>query len=219
MNVLLLEDDVILNEILTEHLEEQGFAVTSLFDGEEAYDALVGRLYDFALLDVNAPTLDGFSLLQAVRTMKVQTPCIFITSLNGADDVKKGFDLGADDYLKKPFELVELDARIGHLIRMHGLALQQIDLGHDFVLDLPSRTLLHRNQQTSLPKKEFEFLHYLAMHADRIVSQDELIANIWSESETPGDSTIRTYIKNLRAYLGKDAIISVKGVGYQLDIQ
>ena len=121
MKILLLEDDIILQEIIEEFLVERGYDVESFFDGEKALDAIGAGSYDMLLLDVNVPNIDGFEILSYLREIGNTTPAIYITSLASIADLKKGFDLGADDYLKKPFELEELDARIGHIVKIHCL--------------------------------------------------------------------------------------------------
>jgi len=112
MKILLLEDDIILQEIIEEFLVERGYDVESFFDGEKALDAIGAGSYDMLLLDVNVPNIDGFEILSYLREIGNTTPAIYITSLASIADLKKGFDLGADDYLKKPFELEELKALI-----------------------------------------------------------------------------------------------------------
>ena len=121
MKIMLLEDDVILQEIIEEYLVEQGYEVESYFDGEKALDAIGTNAYDMLLLDVNVPNIDGFEILSYLREIGNTTPAIYITSLAGINDLKKGFDLGADDYLRKPFELEELNARIAHIVRLYRL--------------------------------------------------------------------------------------------------
>ena len=117
MKILLLEDDIILSEVLYEHLSEQEYEVDVSYDGEDAYEKILTSSYDLLLFDVNVPTLDGFELLKLLKELFMNIPTIFITSLNSANDLKKGFDLGCDDYLKKPFELIELDSRINYILK------------------------------------------------------------------------------------------------------
>ncbi len=112
--ILLLEDDIILQEIIEEYLVENGFEVESFIDGQKALEAIDTNSYDMLLLDVNIPTIDGFELLQYLREIKNSTPAIYITSLSGIKNLQKGFELGANDYLKKPFDLEELIIRIKH---------------------------------------------------------------------------------------------------------
>ncbi|HHS92226.1 MAG TPA: response regulator transcription factor, partial [Campylobacterales bacterium] len=117
MKILLLEDDLMLSEVIMEHLEAFEYQVTSVYDGLEAEDLLFEAKFDLLLLDVNVPHLDGFELLKNLRKAGDETPAIFITSMNSSKDVSEGFELGANDYLKKPFEMIELKARIDNLKR------------------------------------------------------------------------------------------------------
>ena len=218
MNILLLEDDVILSEILSEHLSEKGYFVSAVYDGEEAYEKLLCLRYDLMLLDVNVPLLSGFELLKLLKEQHVTTPAIFITSLDSAHDLKKGFDFGCDDYLKKPFELLELDARIEHLIKVYNLDAAHMKIDSQNYLDMSTYELVKDGQKIKLSKKDFEIIRYFLSQKDRIISHDELVANIWLDGEVPSDATLRTYIKNIRAHLGRDFITTVKGVGYRVNI-
>lgn len=215
MKILLLEDDTILNEILHEHLSEQGFLVDLAFDGEDAYDKIQSNSYDLLLLDVNVPTLDGFELLGLLKEQSITTPTIFITSLESAKDLKRGFDLGCDDYLKKPFELLELDTRINYILK--SLQNTKIIIDDKRYLDRLSFELVDCDKRVKLSNKEFKIVEYLLKHKDSLISHNELIANIWLEGQIPSEATIRTYIKNIRASLGKEFITTIKGVGYRVN--
>jgi DNA-binding response OmpR family regulator len=218
MNILLLEDDVILSEIIVEHLQDKGFSVKSCYDGMSAYDLIEKNSYDIMILDVNVPHLNGFELLKLIKEQNIKTPSIFITSLNSSQDVKHGFDIGADDYLKKPFDLVELEVRIEHLIRVYNLQTDEIGIDDDLRLNTTNQTLTNKNKTITLAKKEFEILRYLLQNKNKTISKDELISNIWIVDTIPTDATIRTYIKNLRNMLPKEYIVSKKGVGYRFVI-
>ncbi|EQB35378.1 hypothetical protein M947_08835 [Sulfurimonas hongkongensis] len=215
MKILLLEDDIILSEIVFEHLNEQGFEVDLVYDGEDAYDKILSSSYDLLLLDVNVPTLDGFELLKLLKEQSITTPTIFITSLESAKDLKRGFDLGCDDYLKKPFELLELDTRVNYILK--SLQNTKISIDDKRYLDRLTYELVDCDKRVKLSNKEFKIIEYFLRHKDSIISHQELIANIWLESQIPSEATIRTYIKNIRAALGKDFITTIKGVGYRVN--
>ncbi len=219
MNILLLEDDVILSEILSEHLSEKGYLVSCAYDGEEAYEKIMKKRYDFMLFDVNVPLLNGFELLKLLREQYINIPTIFITSLDSAVDLKKGFDLGCDDYLKKPFDLIELDARVNYLIKTHNLNSTHTVIDATSYLDKLTHTLVKEGEKIKLSKKDFEIIEYFLSQKDKIISHAELAANIWIDGEVPSDATLRTYIKNIRAHLGKDFITTIKGVGYRINLQ
>jgi len=215
IKLLLLEDDLILQEIIAEYLLEQGYIVDAYLDGEKALDAVMTQQYDMLLLDVNVPEIDGFELLGYLREIKNNIPVIFITSLSGIKSLKKGFELGANDYLKKPFELAELCIRIEHHLQ-EGVHEKELMVGgfHFY----PKNQMLQKGTQTiALKQKEVLILVYLLRKEGVIVSLDELIENVWTGEKVPTYATIRTYIKNLRKALGAEAIENIKGSGYRLN--
>ncbi len=215
--LLLLEDDPILHEIIIEYLQECGYTVDGFFDGESALDAIRSGSYSMLLLDVRVPQLDGFELLSYLRDIHNTTPAIFITSLSSIKDLQMGFELGANDYLKKPFELEELRIRIEHqLSAMHYK--EELTIG-EFVFVVSEQYLLRDGERYTLKQKEAKILHYLVRHEGRVVSLEELIENIWGDTVSPTYATMRTYIKNLRKIIGNSAIENIKGAGYRLDIR
>ncbi|BCD60385.1 MULTISPECIES: response regulator transcription factor [unclassified Nitratiruptor] len=210
MKILLLEDDTLLRELMVEHLNEKHETVT--FDnGEDALEYLYENRVDLALLDINVPGLKGDELLKILRKERNTTPVIFITSNDSSSDVKKGFDLGCDDYIKKPFEFEELDARIEHVKRIYGLE-EKIKIGY-FLFDPTRHILLKENETIHLTPKASEILHYLYTH--KVVTKEDLIANIWSYDEVPSEATIRSYIKTLRKIFPN--IKTIRGSGYEFE--
>ena len=215
MKILLLEDDLMLSEVIVEHLEDFDYKVISVYDGVEAENLLFEEKFDLLLFDVNVPLLNGFELLKNLRASGNNTPVIFITSMNTSEDVLEGFELGANDYLKKPFEMIELKARIDNIKRQFKIDETDIfkisdTLSYDF-----ARYVLKRdNQELKLSKKEGEFLAYFLQKRGRVLSSDELMVNVWSYDTAPSSATLRTYIKTLRKHLGEDSISTIRGVGY-----
>ena len=220
MKILLLEDDLILNEILEEHLQNQNYDVISTFSSNEAIKYLYSQVFDLLLLDVNVPDLNGFLLLNELRKNNINTPAIFITSLSMIEDMQKGFDSGASDYIKKPFELKELDLRVNNIKRLFNIdTKKEIILEKDVVLNLDNQTIIKNDEIFNLSKKEFEVLLYLYNNRTKNISIDEFINNIWSYEDNIEASTLRTYIKNLRKILGDNMILNIRGVGYKLNIK
>lgn len=216
MKILLLEDDVILQEIIEEFLVENGYEVESFFDGEKALDAIAVGGYDMLLLDVNVPNIDGFEILTYLRDIGNTTPAIYITSLAGVDDLKKGFELGADDYLKKPFELEELNARIKYIVKRYRL---QEEIEFDGMKFIPkAHQIIMQDKVIEMRQKEAQVLEYFIRNAGKIVSCDEIIENIWEDDNIPAHATIRTYIKNLRKMFDKEYFENIKGEGYRFNI-
>lgn len=214
MKILLLEDDPLLGELLYEHLS-RNFDVFYCYDGLMAYDEIIKNSFDILLLDVSVPSFSGFELLKALREREILTPAMFITSLNSAQDLKIGFDIGCNEYLKKPFEFIELDARLQNLIKHHKLVDKTYKLD-DFVIDVSMQKITNGSLSYKLSNKESKIIEYLLKNRTKVVTADELASNVWSYEETPNNTTIRTYIKNLRAIFGKNRIQSIKGVGYVL---
>jgi len=216
MKILLLEDDVILQEIIEEFLTEQEYEVESFFDGAKALDAIGTSRYDMLLLDVNVPTINGFEILTYLRDIGNTTPAIYITSLSGVNDLKKGFDLGADDYLRKPFELVELQARIEHIVKLYKL---EVEIEFDGMKFIPkAHQILLNDVVIDLRQKEAQVLEYFVRNSGKIISCDEIIENVWDDGHVPTHATIRTYIKNLRKMFDKDYFENIKGEGYRFNI-
>ena len=215
MKILLLEDDLMLSEVIVEHLEEYGYKVTALYDGIAAEDLLFEEKFDLLLLDVNVPLLNGFELLKNLRQSSNNTPAIFITSMNTPQDVLEGFELGANDYLKKPFEMIELKARIDNIKRQFKIDETDVfKISDNLFYDFSRYVLKRENKEAKLSKKEGEFLAYFLKHRGKVLSADELMVNVWSYDTAPSSATLRTYIKTLRKHLGEHSISTIRGVGY-----
>jgi len=216
MKVLLLEDDVILQDIIEEFLLENGYEVESFYDGEKALDAIGSTNYDILLLDVNVPSIDGFEILAYLRDIGNTTPVIYITSLAGIDDLKKGFALGADDYLKKPFDLEELKVRIDRIAKSNHL---QDEIEFDGMRFVPKAHQIYIGDRViEMRQKEAQVLEYFVRNQGKIISAEEIIENIWEDEHVPTHATIRTYIKNLRKMFDKEYFDNIKGEGYRFNI-
>lgn len=218
MKIFLLEDDEILNEVICAFLQEQSYEVCSSFDGEEAQDVLYEKKFDLLLLDVNVPSVRGFELLKSLRQHGIRTPAIFITSFDAMADLKKGFESGCDDYIKKPFEFDELNLRIENIKRLYKLDKKQLaTISKGITYDFDSSCIRVGEDEHQLTKKELEVFEYMLKNRNRTISFDELCLNLWEYENRPSDATIRTYIKNLRKIIGDSAISTIKGVGYRLN--
>lgn len=215
--LLLLEDDPNLSESVSEYLEDHGFDVVCVYDAAEAEDALFEHKFDLLLLDVNVPGGDGFSLLKDSRSGGNATPAIFITSLNAMNDVEKGFESGGDDYLRKPFELKELLLRVRTILKRNFFhnPTETVELGDAITYDIQNQILLIGGHEQSLQLKEHKLLKLFIQHRNELLSHETIMEHLWDYDETPSDGSLRTYIKTLRKYLGKDRIVSHKRLGYQ----
>lgn len=216
MKILLLEDDMILNEIIEEYLFENGNDVISTTNSQEALETIYDNHFDILLLDVNVPYFNGFSLLKKLRDEKIYIPTIFMTSKSQISDIKEGFDSGCDDYLKKPFELEELNIRIKNIKRFYSIEEEFIYINKEIKYDTKNSVIIKNKEDYQLSKMETKVFEYLLKNKNRVISIKELGLNIWTYEDIPIDTTIRTYIKNLRKIVGKESIENIKGVGYKL---
>ncbi|MFC2073476.1 response regulator transcription factor [Campylobacterota bacterium] len=221
MKILLLEDDIGLGDIISEYLQDNDFELDHVYDGEEALSRAYETKYDLYIFDVNVPAIKGFDLLKMLRDNGDATPTIFVTSLNDIDDVSKGFESGADDYLKKPFELAELLLRIKN-IQKRSFTQQRSNVIHidkNITFDIDTE-LLHTGQDSvSLPQKELKLLKHFLQHPNEIITFENLYKVLWDYDETVSAESLRAHIKNLRKHLTKDMIQNLRGLGYRFEMK
>jgi DNA-binding response OmpR family regulator len=216
MKILLLEDDHLLSKILTKHLS-QAYEVTPVYDGDTALDRVEHDKFDLLILDSNVPGITGLELIKELRSYNDTTPIIMITAYQDTIHLKKAFTNGCNDYIKKPFELDELDMRIDNITRTFNIEQNQlIELGNDILFDALNNQIINNGKTFSLAKKESELLNYLATNRSRTISKEELTQNLWTYETMPSDATLRVYIRNLRAVIGKNSIETIRGMGYRL---
>jgi DNA-binding response OmpR family regulator len=218
LKLLLLEDDAQLSEIIKEYLEDEGCSVHHVSDGEEALDKIYEERFDIYLLDVKVPYMNGFDLLAKLRSDGNETPVIFLTSLNTMDDLSRAFELGCDDYLKKPFELKELLLRIKTISKrvFYHKADEKIDIGNGVTFDISSNKILKDGSSVALSKKESLILKLLIKNRGKIVTPQMIFDNAWDYEDEPSEMSLRTYIKNIRKIVGKELIENARGQGYIL---
>ncbi len=216
--VLLMEDDAQLSEIIKEYLEENGYDVKLATDGEEAFDMAYEEKFDIFLLDVKVPLMNGFDLLSKLRREGNETPAIFLTSLNGIEDLSRAFEAGCDDYLKKPFELKELLLRVKSISKrvFYHKADEKISIGNGVYFDLDSNRIQRDGETIHLSKKESLILKLLLRHRGKIVTPQMIFENAWDYEDEPSEMSLRTYIKNIRKTIGKELIENTRGQGYML---
>lgn len=217
MNVVLVEDDALLAQTLGELLEADGYGVTHLDHGDQAMAALTARRHgaDLVLLDLNLPGCSGLAVLEALRQHDTDTPVLILTARGGVEDRVRGLDLGADDYLAKPFALSELEARVRALLRRRGHS-GVIAFGP---LELDSATLSFRchNQPLALAPREQRMLACLLHHAGQPVEKTHLMQEAFG-AETVGDNAVEVYIHRLRKRLPAPLVLrTVRGLGYVLE--
>ena len=218
MKILLAEDEVDLNNVVTRYLKKNGYSVDSVLDGEEALDYLEYSEYDLVILDIMMPKVDGFEVIKKLRDKGNHTSILMLTARDNADDKVKGLDLGADDYIVKPFDFNELLARIRAVVRRkYGNSSNKLVIG-DLILDTSEKSVTRAGKQIELTGKEYEVLEYLMQSKNRILSRDQIKEHVW-DFDYEGDSNIiDVLIKNIRKKIdiedGKQIIYTKRGLGY-----
>lgn len=211
--ILLLEDDMVLQEIIAECLEEEGYEVICVSDGIEATNQAYEQNFDILLLDVMVTGQSGFESLHALRKSGKETPAIFITALDSLKDLEIGFKSGCDDYLRKPFELSELLLRIEVQLK-HCKKLEIFELGGGYCFDCVEEILYYQGEIIKIPTKQRKLLKILLQNRGYFVSLEQIYSELWGYSQTPSELSLRVYIKNLRQILGKENILTRRGEGY-----
>lgn len=219
MKLLIVEDELDLNRSLVKLLKTQAYSVDAAFDGEEALDYLATSNYDALIVDVMMPRMDGFTLVQTLRQQNQQTPVLFLTAKDSLEDKVKGLDLGADDYLVKPFEFPELLARLRAITRREQATVSSSQIQIGVVrLDLSSQQVWKAEQLIPLTAKEYEILAYLMSHQGQVLSRDQIREHVWDFDYEGDSNNIEVLIKNIRRKLqesSKDSLIQTKrGLGY-----
>lgn len=224
MNVLIVEDEKSLAVELQDFLKKEHFLCEVALNGKEASEKIAVNLYDFVLLDLGLPDFDGLELLKEARKVNEEAAFIIITARGALDDKIKGLDLGADDYLAKPFSLLELHSRMQAIARRKfGIKNTLIRLG-SFTVDVAGRRLLCGEQEINLTKKEYDLLSYLVLHKNRVLTRLQLIEHIWGNllEDDFESNYIDVHIKNLRkklsAFAEVDWLETVRGVGYRISL-
>jgi two-component system OmpR family response regulator len=216
MRLLLAEDDPDLAHSLRLSLADAGYAVDLARDGEEA--AFLGETepYDLVVLDLGLPVLDGVSVLRRWRAAGVTAPVLILTARDGWAEKVAGFDAGGDDYLTKPFNTPELLARLRALLRRAaGRASASLASG-DLVLDPGAALVTLAGQPVRLTSLEYRLLHYLMMHAGRVVSRTDLVEHLYDQDFDRDSNTMEVIIARLRKKIGADRILTQRGLGYRL---
>ena len=225
MKVLIVEDEKTLAYEVEAFLKKAFYLCDLAHNGRNALEMLDLNLYDFILLDLGLPDTDGLTLLEEAKKLNPDAAYVILTARGNIEDRIKGLDLGADDYLPKPFSLPELQSRMQAISRRKfGIKNEAIPIG-DFEVDLQNRTLSSNNNPVDLTRKEFDLLSYLLLHKNRVLTRMQLSEHIWgSFTDDDSDSNyIDVHIKNIRKKLGNyapvDWLETVRGVGYKIKKQ
>jgi two-component system OmpR family response regulator len=219
MRILVVEDDLILADGIANALRAVGHAVDGVATGPDADAALAAAEYELVILDIELPKFDGFEVLRRMRRRKLATPVLVLTARDSVHDRIHGLDLGADDYLTKPFEMGELEARIRALVRRsRGAAEDKIDLGR-LAIDVKGRRAFVDGHAVELSAREFAVLEVLAARAGRVVSKEALIATVYQWDREVSPNVMEIFVHRLRRKL-QDAgvgIRTIRGLGYLLE--
>ena len=220
--ILVVDDEKAINDIIQYNLESEGYEITSAYDGQECLDIFKSQKFDLIILDIMMPKLDGFSVLREIRKTS-QTPVIMLTAKQEEVDKVLGLELGADDYVVKPFSIRELTARIKAILRRNGLESEAKGQNtikiKDLTLDLDKYSLQKDGKDINLTLREYELLKYLIERKGQVISREELLSEVW-DYEYYGDiRTVDVTIRRLRERIedkGKDYkyILTKRGVGY-----
>jgi len=220
MRLLVVEDQKDLNKIITKRLTAEGFSVDSCFDGETVFDYIDTASYDCIIMDIMMPKQDGLSTLRQMRTEGDMTPVIFLTAKDTVEDKVTGLDLGANDYLVKPFAFEELLARIRVVTRKSSGQTSSIFTVGDLVMNLSTHRVHREGREISLSAKEFALLEYLMRNKGIVLSREKIENNLWNYDYAGGTNAVDVYIRYLRKKIDDDfdtkLIHTVRGTGYVL---
>lgn len=215
MRILVIDDERGLARALQRGLAAEGFAVDLAHDGITGLEMATHGDYDALVVDIMIPGKNGYDVVTALREREVWTPVLMLSAKDGEYDVADGLDVGADDYLTKPFSFVVLVARLRALIRRPLAPRPPVLTAGDIVLDPSARTVTRAGEPVQLTVRELSLLEYLMRHHDRVIGKVELRDHVW---DSPGEdlNVVEVYVGYLRRKLGRDAVITVRGAGYRM---
>lgn len=225
MRILVVEDEKNLNNIIVKKLKLEHYGVDSCFDGQEGLDFILATEYDVIILDIMLPKLNGFEVLKKIRSKKITTPVLLLTAKDSVEDRVQGLDLGADDYLIKPFAFDELLARIRVLLRRNSnsdTANNIFSIGN-LTVDIESRSVKRDDKSIKLSTREFTILEYMIRNKGKVLSRDNIEQHIWNYDYEGGTNVIDVYIRYLRKKIDDGyepkLIHTIRGIGYVLKVE
>ena len=221
MRILLVEDDVVIARSLKEGLEDEAYAVDVAHDGDEGYRTVTADDYDVIILDVMLPEMNGYEVCRALRKDGNQTPILMLTARDAERDIVEGLDMGADDYLAKPFSFEVLLARLRALLRRPNEKLEEVLRVGDLTLDPSLKKVTRAAQEISLTAKEYAVLEYLMRNAGKVLSKEQIISHVWDFDADVLPNNVELFIMFLRRKIDKPfdskLIHTVPGFGYKLE--
>ncbi len=216
MKILLLEDDLMLNDAITQYLTSVGHQIVSSKDGKTCLEILENEKFDMLILDINLPDIDGFTILEELHKQKRTIPTIFISALLDIEEISRAFDIGCHDYLKKPFHLKELNLRINKILKSSVVPQNHKRLSKSYSFDHHNMTLYFNNEPHILPKRQLMIISLLSKNRSLVVNYD-----MFREYAYDGDdidtATIRAEVNRVKKVLKEDFIINIRGIGYMVE--
>ena len=216
MKILLVEDDIMLNEMITEYITSTGHIIKNAKTGAESLDILEKERFDLLILDINLPDINGFTILEKMHEQKRMIPTIYISALIDIEDISRAFDLGCFDYLKKPFHLKELTLRINKILKSRIVPQRHKRLSKHYSFDSENMTLLFNNEPHILPKRQLQIIELLALNRSLVVQYDMFRTYVWNDDYID-NATIRAEVNRVKTVLKEDFIKNIRGSGYMIE--
>lgn len=216
MKILLLEDEVMLNEMISEYLSSTGHVVKGTTTGKECLELLDEEKFDLLILDINLPDINGFTILEKLHEQKRMIPTIYISALIDIEDIQRAFDIGCHDYLKKPFHLKELTIRINKILKTTIVPQKHKRLSKNYSYDSETMTLLFNNEPQILPKRQIQIIELLAHNRSLVVQYDMFRSYVWND-DFIDNATIRAEVNRVKKVLKEDFIKNIRGSGYMVE--
>lgn len=215
--ILIVDDEEQIRNILRMYLVREGYEISEAEDGEKGLKLFYEKPFDLVILDVMLPKKDGWSILREIKKY-TETPVIMLTARDDSEDEVFGFEMGADDYITKPFNNKVLLARVKSLLRKSNNSVESIIEIGDLVINDTSHSVIDSKGEIELAPKEYDLLVYLVKNNKIALSREKLLNEVWGYDFLGDDRTIDTHIKNLRKKIGKGTIKTIRGIGYKLDL-
>ena len=221
MRILVVEDEKDLNSIICSKLVKEGYNVDACYDGQAALDYMEAENYDGAIMDIMIPNKDGITVLREMRNAGIQVPVLFLTAKTETQDIVRGLDAGASDYMTKPFEFSELMARLRVILRTQNPVNENVITCGSLVVDMNNRQAIRDRKVIDLTVREYAILEYLARNRNVVVTREQIRVNIWNIDDDVNSNVINVYIRYLRRKIDDNyeekLIHTIRGVGYKLE--
>lgn len=221
MRILVVEDEKDLSSIICSKLVKEGYNVDACYDGQAALDYMEAENYDGAIMDIMIPNKDGITVLREMRNAGIQVPVLFLTAKTETQDIVRGLDAGASDYMTKPFEFSELMARLRVMLRTQNPVNENVITCGSLVVDMNNRQAIRDGKVIDLTVREYAILEYLARNRNVVVTREQIRVNIWNIDDDVNSNVIDVYIRYLRRKIDDNyeekLIHTIRGVGYKLE--